>query len=462
MQKNPQLNLTPIGYLDDDPTKQKHQIYGIPVIGKLADLDRVLHTRPVDEVIIAIPSAGGRIVRMVTDICRLNGVSSRSMPGLYELLGGKVSVSRLREVDITDLLRREPVRIQNELVGAALSGKRVLVTGAGGSIGKEICHQIARWGPSELILLGHGENSIFEALLDLRDNYPSLPMQPVIADIRDLPRMMTILKNHRPQVIFHAAAHKHVPLMEANVEEAVTNNIIGTRNVVEAAVAYDVERLVMISSDKAIRPVNVMGATKRVAEMVVLDAAFRTERAFSIVRFGNVLGSRGSVVPLFKRQIARGGPVTITHPDMKRYFMTIPEAVHLVLQTAAMGQGGEVFLLNMGQQVRILDLAEDLIRLSGLEPGKDIEIDFTGIRPGEKLSEDLWDEGMHYQPTAHPEIFRVEEEETLPEGSLQQTVDELLRLARDGEKVAILDLLDATIPSAAVRATPPPDMTSLV
>jgi FlaA1/EpsC-like NDP-sugar epimerase len=233
--------------------------------------------------------------------------------------------------------------------------------------------------------------------------------------------------------------------------------------VVEAAVACDVERLVMISTDKAIRPVNVMGATKRVAEMIVLDAAFRTGRAFSVVRFGNVLGSRGSVVPLFKRQIARGGPVTITHPDMKRYFMTIPEAVHLVLQAAAMGQGSEVFLLNMGQQVRILDLAEDLIRLSGLEPGKDIEIDFTGIRPGEKISEDLWDEGMQYQPTAHPEIFRVIEEEIVPvAGSLQKTVDELFRLAQDGEKVAILELLDSTIPSAAVRATPPPDLTSVV
>jgi FlaA1/EpsC-like NDP-sugar epimerase len=463
MQKNPQLSLTPIGYLDDDPAKQKHKIYNVPVIGRLSDLDRVLHTHHVDEVVIAIPSAGGRIVRMVTDICRLNGVPSRSMPGLYELLGGKVSVSRLREVDITDLLRREPIQIQNELVGAALSGKRVLVTGAGGSIGKEICHQIARWGPSALVLLGHGENSIFEALLELRDNLPSLPLQPVIADIRDLPRLMSIMKDHRPQVIFHAAAHKHVPLMEANVEEAVTNNVIGTRNVVEAAVACDVERLVMISTDKAIRPVSVMGATKRLAEMIVLDAAFRTGRAFSVVRFGNVLGSRGSVVPLFKRQIAHGGPVTITHPDMKRYFMTIPEAVHLVLQAAAMGQGSEVFLLNMGQPVRILDLAEDLIRLSGLEPGKDIEIDFTGIRPGEKLSEDLWDAGMHYRPTSHPEIFRVEEEETVPApASLQKTVDELSRLAQDGEKAAILDLLDATIPSATVRATPPPEITSVV
>ena len=463
MQKNPQLSLTPLGFLDDDPAKQRHKIHNVPVIGKLSDLARVLHTRRVDEVIIAIPSAGGRIVRMVTDICRLNGIPSRSMPGLYELLGGKVSVNRLREVDITDLLRREPIQIQTELVGAALGGKRVLVTGAGGSIGKEICHQIGRWGPSELVLLGHGENSIFEALLELRDNYTSLSIQPVIADIRDQGHMMTIFKDHHPQVIFHAAAHKHVPLMEANVEEAVTNNIIGTRNIVEAAAICDVERLVMISTDKAIRPANVMGATKRIAEMIVLDSAFRSGNAYSVVRFGNVLGSRGSVVPLFKRQIARGGPVTITHPDMKRYFMTIPEAVHLVLQTAAMGQGGEIFLLNMGEPVRILSLAEDLIRLSGLEPGKDIEINYTGIRPGEKLSEDLWDEGMHYQLTAHPEIFRVVEEESiLDAGALQKTISELFRLAQDGEKAAILDLLDTTIPSATVRATPPLDLTSVI
>ena len=384
LQKNPQLNVIPIGFLDDNPSKQKQQIYGVPVVGTLTDLAQVLDSYQVDEVVIAIPTAPGRVVRLVADVCRLKGVPFRTMPGIYELLGGKVSVSRLREVDITDLLRREPVRIQEDKIGKELSGRSILVTGAGGSIGRELCRQIARWGPSELILLGHGENSIFEALIELHESFPSLAIRPVIADVRDLPRLQAIFSRYRPQVVFHAAAHKHVPLMEVNVEDAVTNNILGTRNLVETALAWDVERLVMISTDKAIRPANVMGATKRMAEMIVLNAAGRSGKPYCVVRFGNVLGSRGSVVPLFKRQIARGGPVTVTHPDMKRYFMTIPEAVHLVLQAASMGEDGETFVLNMGQQIRILDLAEDLIRLSGLEPGKDIEIVFTGVRSGEK------------------------------------------------------------------------------
>jgi FlaA1/EpsC-like NDP-sugar epimerase len=432
------------------------------VVGKLTDLRRTLEHRSVDEVIIAIPSAGGKVVRLVTDVCRLKGIPFRTMPGLFELIGGKVSVNRLREVDIADLLRREPAQIQDELVGAALTGKRVLVTGAGGSIGREICRQIARWGPQMLILLGHGENSIFEAMLELREDFPSLPFQLVIADIRDKPRIHSVFADFRPQVVFHTAAHKHVPLMESNIEDAITNNIIGTRNVVQAASAIDTELLVLISSDKAIRPVNVMGATKRIAEMIVLEAARRTGHAYSVVRFGNVLGSRGSVVPLFKRQIAHGGPVTVTHPDMKRYFMTIPEAVHLVLQAAAMGQGGEVFMLNMGQQVRILDLAEDLIRLSGLEPGKDIEITFTGIRPGEKLSEDLWGDGMEYKKTIHPEIFRAEAEEAVIPHDLDKIVDEFHHLAQEGETSALIRLLDETIPDGKIRATPPADLTSLV
>jgi len=462
LQKNAQLNLTPVGFLDDDPAKQRQQIHGVPVIGTLADLTLVLEGQRINEVIIAIPSAPGRIVRLVSDVCRSKRMPFRTMPGIYELIGGKVSVSRLREVDIADLLRREPARIDDRLVGASLSGKRVLVTGAGGSIGRELCRQIARWGPDELLLLGHGENSIFEALLELKEDYPALSLHPVIADIRDLPRIQTVFQSHRPQVVFHAAAHKHVPLMEVNVEEAVTNNVVGTRNVVQAAAAYDVERLVLISTDKAIRPVSVMGATKRLAEMIVLDAAQRSGRAYTVVRFGNVLGSRGSAVPLFKQQIARGGPVTVTHPDMQRYFMTIPEAAHLVLQAAAMGQGGEVFLLNMGQPVRILDLVEDLIRLSGLEPGRDVEVVFTGIRPGEKLKEELWEEGMHFRPTAHPEIYRSEEDEEVDGGRLSQTIDELFRLAQQGESEAIINVLDEVIPSASVRSAPPPDITSII
>ncbi len=462
LQKSAQIDIAPIGFLDDDPAKQRHEIYGVPVIGKISDLATVLDNRQVDEVIIAIPSAPGKALRLITEVCRSKGIPSRTMPGIYELIDGKVSVNRLREVDITDLLRREPARIDDRLVGASLRGKRILVTGAGGSIGREICRQAARWEPLELVLLGHGENSIFEAVLELQADFPSLSLRPVIADVRDRPRLQAVMAACRPEVLFHAAAHKHVPLMEFNVEDAVSNNVSGTRNVVEAALAQGVERLVMISTDKAVRPVNVMGATKRLAEMLVLDAAQRSGRAFSVVRFGNVLGSRGSVVPLFKKQIADGGPVKVTHPEMRRYFMTIPEAVHLVLQASAMGQGGEVFLLDMGQQVRILDLAEDLIRLSGLEPGRDIEIVFTGIRPGEKLSEDLWEHSAQLQPTDHPEIYRAYEDEQVDSQRLLQVIERLERLARQGESKAILRALDEAIPSAAVCTAPPPDMTSIV
>ncbi|WP_299028596.1 nucleoside-diphosphate sugar epimerase/dehydratase [uncultured Thermanaerothrix sp.] len=462
MQKNPQLNLQPIGFLDDNPAKQKQQIHGVPVIGTLSELAQVLERQRVDEVIIAIPSAPGRVVRVVADIARLKGVPFRTMPGIYELLGGKVSVSRLREVDISDLLRREPLQVNEDLVGAALSSRVVLVTGAGGSIGRELCRQIARWGPKLLILLGHGENSIFETLLELRESFPGLNVQPVIADIRDRPRLEVVFNEFHPEVVFHAAAHKHVPLMEINVEEAVTNNVLGTLNLVEVSLAYLVERFVFISTDKAIRPVNVMGATKRLAEMIVLNAAQRSGGRYSVVRFGNVLGSRGSVVPIFKRQIAQGGPVTVTHPDMKRYFMTIPEAAHLVLQVAGMGRGGDTYLLNMGQQIRILDLAEDLIRLSGLEPGRDIEIVFTGIRPGEKLSEDLWDEGVSLRVTDHPDIFRVENQEVLEGEALYQVITELVKLAREGDRERVVALLDEVIPGSAIRSTPPPELTSVV
>ncbi len=460
LQKSSQLNLTPIGFLDDDAAKQKQEIYGVPVVGFVSDLAEVLEGQHVDEVIFAIPSAPGRLVRLVNDICRLKGIPSRTMPGIYELIGGRVSVSRLREVDITDLLRREPTRVHEEMIGDVLSGKRVLVTGAGGSIGGELSRQIARWNPAELVLLGHGENSIFEALLELREDYPALQIVPVIADVKDFERLQAVFKD--VQVVFHAAAHKHVPLMQVNVEEAVLNNVIGTRNAVEAAIRCEVERLVLISTDKAIRPANVYGATKRLAEMIVLDAARRTKRAFSVVRFGNVLGSRGSVIPLFKRQIASGGPLRITHPDMERYFMTIPEAVHLVLQAASMGQGGEAFLLDMGQQVRILDLAEDLIRLSGLEPGRDIEIEFTGIRPGEKLREELWEPDKTYEKTAHPDIFRSEQEDLVKTGDLQAIITRLEALTISGRGDEIISLLDEVIPGATIRETPSPDITSIV
>ncbi len=462
MQRNPNLPLQPVCFLDDDPDKQRQQIHGIPVVGKLDDLPRILIMRQIDEVVIAIPSAPGQVIRKVAEVCRLRNMPFRTMPGLYELLGGKVSVSRLREVEITDLLRREPALIDERAIGGSLGGKRVMITGAGGSIGRELCRQVARWGPSELILLGHGENSIFETVMELEENFPSLPLHPVIADIRDLDRLTLVFDDLSPQVVFHTAAHKHVPLMEANVVEAITNNVLGTRNLVEIAINFNVERLVMISTDKAIRPTSVYGAAKRMAELIVLDAGLHSGRPFSVVRFGNVLGSRGSVVPRWKSQINTGGPVTVTHPDMKRYFMTIPEAVHLVLQASAMGKGGEVFVLNMGEQVRILDLAEDVIRLSGLEPGKDIEIVFTGIRPGEKLSEELWDRTARYEPTAHPDIVLLAEESSLNGEPLSKVLDELGHLVREGEEDAILKILDEVIPGAAMRSTPSLDFTSFV
>jgi FlaA1/EpsC-like NDP-sugar epimerase len=462
LQRSSQLNLVPAGFLDDDAAKQNQEIHGVRVIGLVKDLADTLESQHVDEVILAIPSAPGRLVRTVSDVCRLKGVPSRTMPGLYELIGGKVSVNRLREVDITDLLRREPSRIDEEIIGKALSGKRILVTGAGGSIGRELSRQIARWSPAELVLLGHGENSIFETVLELRDDYPILNLVPIIADIKDKARLKTVLSDRQVQVVFHTAAHKHVPLMQANIEEAVTNNVFGTRNMVDASVECKVERLVLVSTDKAVRPANVYGASKRLAEMIVLDAARRTGCAFSVVRFGNVLGSRGSVIPLFKRQIAAGGPVQITHPDMERYFMTIPEAVHLVLQAAAMGRGGEAFLLDMGKQVRILDLAEDLIRLSGLEPGRDIEIEFTGVRPGEKLSEELWEADKQYEKTSHPDIVRSEHEDTMTSSDLSAALARLEGLTSGGHASQIIALLDQIIPGAAISEMPVPDITSIV
>ena len=462
LQRPSQLNLIPIGFLDDDPAKQNHQIYGVSVIGKVEKLSIILDNQQVDEVIIAIPSAPGNIIRLVNDACRNKGIPSRTMPGIYELLGGKVSVNRLREVDITDLLRREHVRVNDEKVGQALEGKRVLVTGAGGSIGRELSRQIARRNPVELILLGHGENSIFEILLELKSNYPNLKLIPIIADIRNIQRIDSVFKKHEPQIVFHAAAHKHVPLMEANPVEAISNNVLGTRNLVQASLTHNIERFVLISTDKAVRPSSIYGATKRLAEMIVLDAAHQNNRAFTVVRFGNVLGSRGSIIPIFKNQIANGGPITITHPDMVRFFMTIPEAVYLVLQASSMPGGGEVFVLNMGEPVRILDLAEDLIKLSGLEPHKDIEITFTGIRPGEKLAEELWDSDTALMQTPHPDIFRLDQDSSPMVSTLRlegdgphlhQAIEQLTALSLSENTTGLTQLLNQLIPGATVTAS---------
>jgi FlaA1/EpsC-like NDP-sugar epimerase len=461
MQKNPQLRMIPIGFLDDAPEKLNQRIHEVQVLGRLDSVMRIAREQEADEVVFAIPSASGEVFRKLSDLCRKGKLPYQTMPGLYELIGGRVSAGRLRNVEVSDLLRRAPAHTADQAVGYALSGKRVMVTGAGGSIGLELCRQIARWGPSEILLLGHGENSIFEALLALGEDYPELALHPVIADIRDRPRLQSVFHTHLPQVVFHAAAHKHVPLMEINVEEAFTNNVLGTRNLVELALEGDTERLVLISSDKAIRPTSVMGATKRLAEMIVQDAAHRSGRPYVSVRFGNVLGSRGSVIPVFKRQIARGGPVTVTHPDMERYFMTIPEAVHLVLQAAILGEGGDTLILRMGKPVRIVSLAEDLIRLSGLEPGRDVPIVFTGVRSGEKLSEQLWEDETALRQTNHPDILRlVGENRALEPDALRSKVEELTGLAERGEVQKLILGLNKMV-EGTIGQTPPPDLTSV-
>ena len=388
MQKNPQLGQVPIAFLDDEPAKLHKRIYGVPVVGEVSELAAVTEGRPVDEVVIAMPRAGGAVVRAVAETCRRQGVPSRVVPGIYELLGGQVAINHLRDVQISDLLRRPQVTGES-LAPGYVAGATVVVTGAGGSIGSELCRQVAHGGARQLVLIGHGENSIFEIGVELRARFPQLNFESVIVDIRDRERISRVLRAARPSVVFHAAAHKHVPLMEANVAEAITNNVLGTRNVVEAAADAGSGRFVLISTDKAVAPSSVMGASKRLAEMIVRAAARRHRRPFVVVRFGNVLGSRGSVVPLFRSQIERGGPVTVTHPDVRRFFMTIPEAVHLVLQAGGLGNGAELYVLDMGQPVRVVDITRQMIRMAGYRPDEDIEIKFIGLRPGEKLEEEL-------------------------------------------------------------------------
>ncbi len=460
LRTNPQLGIDPIGYVDDDPDKRGTRIRGLPVLGDRAMLPDLAAQHNIDQVIIAMPTAPGKAIREVLAICEEAGVPAKTMPGIYELLGGQVSVSQLRNVEIEDLLRREPVSTDIAAVQELLQGRCVLVTGGGGSIGSELCRQILRCRPARLVIVGHGENSVFEIHRELqrasgqtgqgsaRLTPPQIEIVPVIADVRFAERVQRILQQHRPQVIFHAAAHKHVPLMEENPSEAITNNVQGTRNLLDAALANGVERFVLISTDKAVNPTSIMGASKRLAELLVHQAARRSGRPYAAVRFGNVLGSRGSVVLTFKQQIAAGGPVTVTHPEMTRFFMTIPEAVQLVLQAAVLGRGGETFVLDMGEPVKIVDLARDLIRLSGLEEGRDIDIVYSGLRPGEKLYEELFVTGEQDQRTAHAKIFIAVGDSMgrLDPTRGEQAIDELIALAASGAEEAIRSRLHALLP----------------
>jgi len=427
LMENPQLEILPVAVLDDDPNKHRLRLHNVPVLGALKDLAVVAAHSGATDVIIAIPSAAGRTIREVVRQCNATGLVARTVPGLYEILSGEKRVSALRQVEIQDLLRRDPIKTDIARVASLVTERTVLVTGAGGSIGSELCRQLARLDPALIVAVGRGENSIFELLQEFSRSFPDVPIAPIIADVRDHSSVSRIISKYRPHSVFHAAAHKHVPLMEANVGEAVLNNVLGTRNVVSLCAKYDVEHFVLISTDKAVRPSSVMGATKRIAELLVHECARECKNGYVAVRFGNVLGSRGSVIPTFMRQIAEGGPVTVTHPDMTRYFMTIPEAVQLVLQAAAIGEEGEVFVLDMGEPVRVLDLATDMIRLSGLELGTDIEIKFTGTRPGEKLYEELFLSDAKPIPTEHDKILRANDS-VFPDNGYA-LIDELTRAA---------------------------------
>lgn len=447
LHNNPHLGIEVAGFLDDDESKHDMRIHGIPVMGDRTSIPRIVRNYNLHQVIIAMPTAPGRDIREVVAICEEAGVETKIIPGIYELLNGAVSINQIRDVDIEDLLRREPIETDTAAVEQFLHGKRVLVTGAGGSIGSEVCRQIIRCGPQELMLLGHGENSIFEILQELSALDPDRHLlTPIITDTRFDKRIDAVFEQYRPQIVFHAAAHKHVPLMENNPVEAVTNNVLGTLNLLEAAKAHDVEQFVMVSTDKAVNPSSVMGSTKRIAELLVHQAARETGRPYVTVRFGNVLGSRGSVILTFKKQIAKGGPVTVTHPEMKRYFMTITEAVQLLLQATVLGKGGEVFMLDMGQPVKIVDLARDLIELSGLEVGRDIDIKYTGVRPGEKLFEELFIKGEEYKRTRHQQIFIAANASAFVPPRLSEDVQDLLCVAESNDPDALLGDMMALVP----------------
>ena len=407
-----------VGFLDDDPQKIHRSIHGIKILDNIQGVVSAVEDMNIDEIIIAIPSASAEEMRRIIDLCQKTGVNCKTIPSIGELINDKVSISTIRDVSYSDLLGRGQIELDMNMIGAYLKGKCVLVTGAGGSIGSEFCRQVAAFKPKTLIMLDRAESSLYDIEMELKDLYPQQRLAPILGSVTTSAFLKGIFNQFKPQVVFHAAAYKHVPMMEIHPWEAVYNNILGTKNVLDAALEAKVERFVLVSTDKAVRPTNVMGASKRVAEIIVqlkhkeTVARFRgigagTGRPTKImaVRFGNVIGSAGSVIPLFRRQIAQGGPVTVTHPDVTRYFMTISEAVQLILQAGAMGESGEIYILKMGRPVKILDMARDLIRLSGFEPDKDIHINITGLRPGEKLYEELITEGEGIVPTAHEKLM---------------------------------------------------------
>lgn len=429
--RHPEIRMRIVGLLSDEPSLVGTRVSSTSIIGVVDDIPTIVRERGIEQVVIAVEAGHGEIVRSIVRQCQTADVKFRTLPPTTALLDGTVSVSNLRDVSLQDLLGRAPVRLETDEIASLINGETVLVTGAGGSIGSELCRQVAGFGPARIVLLEQAENPLFALERELLASWPDVRLEPIVADVHDGQRLQQVMFEHRPRIVLHAAAHKHVPLMERNPTEAVKNNILGTLNVIRASQDAEVERVVLISTDKAVNPTSVMGASKRFAEMLVQALSAQSPTTLAAVRFGNVLGSNGSVIPIFKQQIENGGPVTVTHPEMKRYFMTIPEATQLVLQAATYARDGDVFVLDMQEPVRILDVARDLIRLSGLEPDRDIPIVFSGIRPGEKLFEELATDAETTNATEHDRIFRCRMDPPLAEHVLT-AVDRLSRFAEEG------------------------------
>ncbi|MDM5373086.1 nucleoside-diphosphate sugar epimerase/dehydratase [Bacillus bombysepticus] len=445
LQHNKEADLYPIAFVDDDRNKQKLEIYNVPVIGTTNHIQEIVEDNNIEHIIIAIPSLNRGQINEIFEKCRKTKAKTQIVPMLEDLLDGKLSVNEFRDVQVEDLLGREPIKLDDAGIGEKIAGKTILVTGAGGSIGSEICRQVMKYKPAKIVLLGHGENSIYNIEMEMRVTYKdTVEITTEIADIQDRHKIFEIMKKHQPYIVYHAAAHKHVPLMERNPEEAVKNNIFGTKNVAEAADTFKVNTFVMVSTDKAVNPTNVMGATKRFAEMIVQHmASVSTNTRFVAVRFGNVLGSRGSVIPLFKKQIQKGGPVTVTHPDMIRYFMTIPEASRLVIQAGTLARGGELFVLDMGDPVKIVDLAKNLITLSGYSI-EEIGIEFTGLRPGEKMYEELLNEGEIHPKQIFPKIH-IGKAVLMNQEILRKFMNEFEEMNKEEIRARLLDIANNKI-----------------
>ncbi len=444
--KHGELKYNLIGFIDDDYDKKGRHIGGIKVLGGREDIIDICNKYDVEEIILAMPSTDFSTKTEIINICKKTNCKLKTIPGIYEIIEDKVSIKQIRDVNIEDLLGREEIKLNNENIKRYIEDKTVLVTGGGGSIGSELCRQIIRFNPKELIILDIYENGVYDLQMELIRDYPKLNIKVVIASVRELDRLRSIFKEYNPCVVFHAAAHKHVPLMEGSPGEAIKNNIVGTYNVAKCSDEFNVKKFVMISTDKAVNPTNIMGATKRFCEMIIqaFDGISKTE--YVAVRFGNVLGSNGSVIPLFKKQIAKGGPVTVTHPEINRFFMTIPEASQLVIQAGAMAQGGEIFVLDMGEPVKIADLAKDLIQLSGLKPDEDIKIEYTGLRPGEKLYEELLMDEKALTSTEHKKIF-VEKPKEFKIDEIESSIKDLLQAVKTGNPEEVFCKMEEKVPT---------------